>query len=530
MNIEQVKHFFVSEARREKRIVLRNTIIIGSIICIGIAILLFFTRDFIVDYFVSSAVKKGDKEGIERYIPWIVIVSLLVVVYFSVRASLRREHTVDKVFKLLEKGEKAVVLSEERKSLTNLFLFVVTLKFDPIIYLSLELNGGVYTLPIQINVITDVKRFFEFGQQEDYDKLMDTMYGDPSDTQVAAEQMNEEFTSDVVLKPITEFRAYFSQNFGLEIKAMEQQRKASKRKILLVLGVLIVSALAYVAVYQLADRSFKDTYNTVFIFGVLLILIVVIRFLFAKKKTGQNTTAKATPPLDYTAFKEIMLTRLAHYIHPSYSYFEKGYIGLPEVLHAGIFQPKSYSIHGGDQFVGHYNGVPFQSCVLSLSYRPTLSRSKDPEEEVFQGTFFVAKFPKKFSANMLIVPNKSILNRFVENCIGNYLNTAGEVVILKDAEFQKAFTVYCDNQLAARSILTPSFMQKLRQLNLHNKGSLYCSINGNNIAIAANIGNKYKSTADLVGDIFNTTQLDQNFLDEIYEDLTKHLSVIDTLK
>lgn len=539
MDIRQAKSIFLQEAAREKRIVIRNTIIISVLVFIIIGALLVFAKDALFGFIANMSKDKGGDNGFMRFLPYIVVLAVVGVVFYLVRSSIKRPETVEKAFELLERGEKAIIQNEERKSLTSIFLLVVTVKLDSIYYLTLDIKKGMYTLPVPEIMLTDIKRVLDYGDVEEYDKAIDSIYtrSDSNTSTTETQQTSAEESYEVELKPVETFSAYFTEKHGAEINEMDQKSRQVKNKSRMIFGAVIAVVILFVVLTQVveSDTLTKITTGPAPVIGFIGVFVVIGGGMYmynankVRAAAASATTAHGNH-VDYTNFKGTMLTRLAQYIHPNYKYYERTHVGLPEVLHSGIFENKVYGISGGDQFVGQYKGIPFQSCALGLTYRPNFRKQKEADDDVFGGNYFVAKFPTNFQASLLIFPKKGMMGTIKDNSISSYLNKQGSKLEIEDAEFSKLFTVYGDDQLAARNILTLAFRNKLKELSAKNKGCSYVAINGNNIVIASNSGISADTTAELIGDIFNTTKMDQAYLDKVYVELIDNLKVIDSLK
>ena len=172
--------------------------------------------------------------------------------------------------------------------------------------------------------------------------------------------------------------------------------------------------------------------------------------------------------------------------------------------------------------------MPFQSCNLALTYRPTVRKENESDRVAFYGNYFVARSPKTFEHPIVIHPVKSFFGTLNDNDIAAYLNTGGERIRLEDPEFQKMFEVYCDDQVTARYVLTPAFMERLKKLNERYKGQVYIAINTDNIVIATNRGNVLNAVDSPIGALFQ--KIDLNLVTEVYEELVEQLQMIDTLK
>lgn len=534
MDIQQAKAAFLHEAAREKRIVLRNTIVLAVIAIIVLALVLVYAREALFNSVSEMGTSK--KQGLGRYLPILVVLGVVGYGYFSVSSTLKRTKAVEDAFALIEKGEKVAFYNESKSYLTHVYLFIINYKLDPIYYLSITVKGKVYTLSIDEILLPDVKRVLEYGDVQEYNNVMSSIYTNGSNDQTAAAtveqgglgQSSVDIDDEIVLKPLEEFRADFQQKYGDEIKEMEDSRKETSKKTRMLAIIGIIASLTMVGCIMMFGQDISDKYgSTVFIIG-FMILSCGFAFFYsrrAKKKAMENPVG-----VDFTSFKGTMYDRMAKYIHPKYQYFEHAHVGLAELFHAGLFKENMYTITGGDQFVGQYKGVPFQLCDLGLTFRPNFRKEKEPDDTVFSGKYFVAKFPKTFQANILIVPKKGIMGSFSDNDISDYINKSNQKVVLEDPEFQKMFTVYCDDQVASRYVLTPAFMEKVKELSLRNKGNMYFAINGNNIVIATNSGSTIGDEYVNILTALSGTKLDQSLLDEMYTMMLDQLYIIDTLK
>lgn len=150
--------------------------------------------------------------------------------------------------------------------------------------------------------------------------------------------------------------------------------------------------------------------------------------------------------------------------------------------------PKFNENYSDDNFQGIYKGIPV--TISEQRLKKGLGIYKDKCFEGIIISYFLAD--KLFPAEIIvrdtgIVPPKNL-----------------EKVILEDSEFNKMFSVYSNNQIECRFVLTTGFMEKLKALKI-----LFCAkhislyINGQNIYIAVDIGRDsfniarlYKQTDD----------------------------------
>ncbi|MBE9206579.1 DUF3137 domain-containing protein [Nostoc sp. LEGE 06077] len=116
-----------------------------------------------------------------------------------------------------------------------------------------------------------------------------------------------------------------------------------------------------------------------------------------------------------------------------------------------------------------------------ISYRhfeEEIMRNEVSRRTVFKGLFFQADFNKKISGKTIVLPN--LLNANIHALNQNKEN----LVKLEDPEFNQFFTVYGDNQVEARYVLSTNLMTKLVQFRKKARKNIYVSFVENMIYIA----------------------------------------------
>jgi hypothetical protein len=135
---------------------------------------------------------------------------------------------------------------------------------------------------------------------------------------------------------------------------------------------------------------------------------------------------------------------------------------LPEALYnnAAFFSNHEY-YEGNDFFSGTIGNSRFQFSDL-YTYRIDGSGKNRRTVNIFRGLFFCGDFDCKMGSRTMIKPDMA------ESALGIFgrglqrVGSGGKLVDLEDPEFEKLFVVTSDDQVEARVILTPLFMQKLR--------------------------------------------------------------------
>lgn len=516
MNLLSAKNAVLEECNREKKIITRNIIIVGVLVLIVIALVVKFLLPSLTIYTGKAIDDVNSNQNFSTYYKFAFPLAILLSLFYPIRALVKvfkRKTNAEKAFDLMEQGQESTIILDHTSYLTIIPLPYVKLNLDPVTYLEISINNKPYTLPVQTHLVPDVKRVVSNANLAFYENVMSEIYGN--------NEANVIYSEVFKIPSVQEFQQFADKEFSAEISIMEKGR--SKNKNMLYIQFIVAFGFLGGVIWYTSQNAVQNSNDVFKLIGgfIVISMLVSYGFYFYSKKNTSGTG-------NYTEFKKSIFSRLVRYINPKFEYIEKAHIGLPELLHSDLLVEKNYSISGSDQIIGYYNSVPFQSCNLSVTYRPNFRNEKEGDDVVFSGNYFVARFPKKFRSSICIHPKKGFFSGMADNNIGEYLNTSGEKIRLEDPDFQKQFEVLCDDQILARYILTPAFMERLKTINIRNKGNMYIAINESNIVIATNKQNAIDTGNDLYGMMF--TKIDMKLLNEMYVELTEQLSTIDTLK
>ena len=123
-----------------------------------------------------------------------------------------------------------------------------------------------------------------------------------------------------------------------------------------------------------------------------------------------------------------------------------------------------------DKLTGMRNDTPFEFYEAHLEEKRTTTdgkgRTRTTWVTVFKGQCLVVKFHKQFQGVTKVYRDAGALNFFKK--LGQM--GKGQRVKLEDPVFEKAFEVYSTDQIEARFILTPDFMERLIGLERTFKG------------------------------------------------------------
>ena len=174
---------------------------------------------------------------------------------------------------------------------------------------------------------------------------------------------------------------------------------------------------------------------------------------------------------------------------------------------------KNAGKHFDDAFLGKYRGVDIS--IVECKY--TQNRSN-----FFSGAVIRIKMNKDFEGVTVIRPKKFVPVKRTDDLKKAHMMR----VELEDIEFNKIYNVYSNDQVEARYLLTTSFIERFKNINMAFASKVaYCSFYGRYVYIAPYC----------TSDLFSICSLLKNVADEqqfakLFEELTSILTLIDYFK
>ncbi len=168
-------------------------------------------------------------------------------------------------------------------------------------------------------------------------------------------------------------------------------------------------------------------------------------------------------------------------------------------LFYGLFKnSKDISVELDDVFSGVYKDVDIQINDLTIEH--------EKSSVYFRGVVLKLDTKRSYTGTTLILQNKFHRKSFLRNLIAP-VQDGLDTVILEDADFMKEYSVYSSDQVEARYILTPSFIERIKQISFaFDAKTIDISIVNNQIWIAVKtnkdmfkLGRLTKAVFDLEG-------------------------------
>jgi hypothetical protein len=245
------------------------------------------------------------------------------------------------------------------------------------------------------------------------------------------------------------------------------------------------------------------------LFFIFLLATIVFSIIFYNRK--KNYVA---------GFKENLVHSIIKFIDPNLSYNPYGHISRKDYEKSGLFLKHPDKYAGDDYVEGWRDKTVFCFSELHTEYK--VSSGKNTSwHTIFKGLFFIADFNKHFHGRTYVYSESNPQLGFFTKMFSSFAWNL-EKVKLESAEFENRFVVYSNDQVEARYILTPSFMERLVKLQDMMGDTVSYSFVDTNVYVAIPIRdklfepsvfspNKYES----LGHYYNTIHIVFDVIDEL---------------
>ena len=165
-----------------------------------------------------------------------------------------------------------------------------------------------------------------------------------------------------------------------------------------------------------------------------------------------------------------------------------------------------------DVFFGVYKGVNYH--IVESEYEKGSGKSRTT---TFKGVVIKLDMNKEFSSHTVVCSG----NLFHSSPVGTLKRTE-----LEDVEFEKKYDVFTNDPVDARYLLTPSFMEKLKNISLAFHCSIIkCAFYKSHLIISINTDTDLFSIGSLVKPV-----VDKKQFAELLEQFVSILALIDQLE
>jgi hypothetical protein len=270
----------------------------------------------------------------------------------------------------------------------------------------------------------------------------------------------------------------YNNKLKQRLSGLEKNRKRVKTMqittfILLFISIIVLVVFAYPIEHSAhAKVIFSGLFSMVFI-GVLFIFIDI------------RQERKYREYYKKEVFKEVV-----HIFNPNWKYDYEHCILQNEYLNSNLFKHKYNLYTGGDYVAGQLGNASFRCSELKTKYN-TLSYEKDGKRlyvwhTIFKGLFLHVKLEGNIKGETYLSPPES---KDLSNGLIHSKKKDEKVTVLRfeNADFENAFTVHSTNEVQARSVITPRFIDAIMKFYNKYKYPLHLSIIGSNIYCAVSL-------------------------------------------
>ena len=237
------------------------------------------------------------------------------------------------------------------------------------------------------------------------------------------------------------FNAYYQHEIAGALEGLEARRKAALQN---AAAVLVVAVAAIVSVWSLVEDGRA---------------VLMLSFFIAVGGGG----------LAFYLTRGVKRDVKAHLVGKVCEFFGLSFVANPTGFPLDWFRelmlvPGYDRSRVEDNIAGSHEGVKLDFAEAHLKERRTGTGSKGRTEKdyvtVFRGLLCVFQFPKQFRGRTVVAREAGFLGKWFQAW-----GMPGERVRLEDPRFEDAFEVYGSDPAEARQLLTPTFMERILELD-----------------------------------------------------------------
>lgn len=276
------------------------------------------------------------------------------------------------------------------------------------------------------------------------------------------------------MKTIDLFKDYCMREIDSDLVILEKIRSRVYGKLLAAAALLACAGMGLLFWIQ-QQGYIADIKAALIAAGCILIVVLVILGLLPIFLMREYRSA----------FKMSVMDKLVKFLDPNLQYDPFGFVSGGVYSVANLFRQQAERYSGSDLVKGRLCEMPVEFSQVHSEYY-VRRRKGSHWHTIFKGLFFVADCNKNFSSRTIVLPDVA------QNLLGNIglklqslMPQLGQLVKLDDAEFEKYFVVYSENENHARSILSPSLMQRVVEFRKNNRSTfLRLSFTGSGVFVA----------------------------------------------
>ncbi|WP_039456436.1 DUF3137 domain-containing protein [Candidatus Jidaibacter acanthamoebae] len=304
---------------------------------------------------------------------------------------------------------------------------------------------------------------------------------------------------------------HYKQFILPNIHKYEEQRinllKIFRIRCFLFIPILITILTLSTLWYYLMDAYGITTEIKNYTMGTGLLLGVAVLWVYAPVSKYKLAIKSEIFPLIFSFFRGSLI------------YQVKSDFPLKSVLSSGIIPLYDYKFME-DSIKGTYKDVKLHLTQATLEIANKAGKN-NTRKTIFKGIIIQLSMNRSFYGKTIVRKDAGVIG----NLFGKQFETLQNVK-LEDPVFEKQFEVYASDQIEARYLLNPSFMERLIQLaKLFNNEPIQCSFFENSLLITISSSKDYFEP----GSIFAPATFEED-INTVLEQMHLIFQIIDILK
>lgn len=265
------------------------------------------------------------------------------------------------------------------------------------------------------------------------------------------------------------FKEYYIRSIRPELTPIEEERL---NYIKITEGKAEETLFKYIALFILTVGSVIASLALEIPFAIVLLPGSIIAYISISRKQKQNESSELKS--FRKNYKKIVLKIVSEYLMTNVRVLPEEYIESKTINDSGLFGSNISSNKGEDYIEGYLNNYKIQFSQNDIYCFGG----------IFWGAFAIAELPIHFNGETYIYEDN--WEKYIGDVAKNVqkLKHGEKLVNLENITFEKCFKVISTDQVEARYILSPRFMESVLSYKKHLKSSVSLSFKSNKIFIA----------------------------------------------
>ena len=294
-----------------------------------------------------------------------------------------------------------------------------------------------------------------------------------------------------------DFYQKYQQKIVPLIKAYDKERKFKLALAILISSFFSIIGIAIIIAYILSETKDSDTFEVCAQYSLMMFALAIISWCTIKKNF-ENKIKKKIMPTVCSCFETLE--------------WSVGMCMYSELFKESAVIPDFTEEVYDDIFKGTHRGVNMEILESKFYIGSGKNRRK-----VFKGVIVKLDMNKNFTSHTVIAPD-TLLHLSPKTHLKH--------TTLEDVQFEKKFDVFTNDEVDARYLITPTFMERLKAMKTAFKADkIRCAFFGDILLVALSTKKDLFSLCSLVKPIDDARQYFQ-----MYEEIVSIIKLIDHFK